>query len=46
MELKNVCYAALGACIDELIKRAGLTNEDVYHTLKIGHDTLNDIKKG
>lgn len=44
--MKKVCLAALGAYINELLKRANLKNENVYQTLNIGHDTLNDVKKG
>lgn len=44
--MKKVRFEALGAYINELLKRAKLKNECVYQALNIGHSTLNDLKKG
>ncbi len=46
MKKEKVCYAALGAYIDELLKHASVRNDDVYAALGMGHDVLNDLKKG
>lgn len=46
MKKEKVCYAALGGYLDELRKHAGLTNDAVCEALELGHDILNDLKKG
>lgn len=44
--MKNVSYEALGAYIYELLKRAHLTNKNVYDAIDMGHSTLDFVKKG
>ena len=44
--MKKEKYAALGASVSELLKRTCLTNKNVCKALGIGHDPLNELKKG
>ncbi|MEY8466059.1 hypothetical protein [Bacteroides caecimuris] len=46
MKKEKDYYAALGASVSELLKRTCLTNKNVCKALGIGHDPLNELKKG